>query len=156
MLKLHEPFIPFSLQGDDGNTHSLQDFAGEKAVLYFYPKDDTPGCTLQAKGFEDYLEDFKKLNAKIAGISPDGNESHCRFKDKHHLNFILLSDPDGDFMKTIDVWGEKSLYGKKYFGVLRTTFLLDEHGIVLKIWEKVHPEDHAEEVLAFIKSLPSS
>lgn len=149
MLKEGDQFPDFKLQDQDSKTHSLQDLKGEKSVLYFYPKDDTPGCTVEACNFRDNLPHFKGI--KVFGVSPDDPKSHGKFIKKFELNFPLLADTDKKLSEAAGVWVEKSMYGKKYMGVERTTFLLDEKGKIAKIWRKVKPEGHAEEVLAAAK-----
>lgn len=145
-------FPYFSLLGSDEKTYTLSSFSGKKVVFYFYPKDDTLGCTLEAKGFRDAASKYSKLDAMIVGISPDENESHCKFMDKYDLNFLLLSDPEKKLIGELGLWVEKSMYGKKYFGVARTTYLVDETGNILHVWESVKPEGHAEEVLEFVQA----
>jgi peroxiredoxin Q/BCP len=148
-----QKFPDFSLKGHDEKTYTLNDFSGQKVVFYFYPKDDTSGCTLEANQFKARSKEFEAVNTKIVGISPDSGESHCKFMEKYGLNFLLLSDPEKELIEELGLWVEKSMYGKKYFGVERTTYLVDENGMVLKIWNKVTPEGHAVEVLEYIKGL---
>ena len=130
----------------------LKDFQGQFLVLYFYPKDDTPGCTIQAKEFSEHKVIFDGLGAKILGVSKDSNESHEKFKNKHCLTFDLLSD-DADVCEKYGVWVEKSMFGKKYMGIERSTFLIDKNGYIVHIWPKVSVNDHAQEVIAKIKEL---
>ncbi len=137
----------FSLKDDSGQTVSLKDFRGKKVVLYFYPKDDTPGCTQEACDFRDQGKTFKKENAVILGVSADSVESHAKFKKKFDLPFPLLSDPEKETIKAYGVWKEKSMYGKKYMGIERTTFVIDEEGKINKVFPKVKVTDHIEEVL---------
>ncbi len=141
------------LKSADGNRVKLSDFNGRPVVVYFYPKDDTPGCTVEAKGFQAHLGKFQKAGAAVLGISPDGIESHCRFADKYGLKFTLLADEKHAVAEKYGVWVEKSMYGKKYWGVQRATFLVDGSGRIAKVWPKVKPEGHAEEVLSAIKAL---
>jgi peroxiredoxin Q/BCP len=121
--------------------------------VYFYPKDDTPGCTVEAKAFQAALPKFAKAGAEILGISPDGIESHCKFADKFGLEFTLLADENHAVAGKYGVWVEKSMYGKKYWGVQRATFLIDSEGRIANVWPKVKPDGHAEEVFAAIKAL---
>ncbi len=144
----------FSLPTDDGSTVALKDFKGKKVVLYFYPKDDTSGCTTQACEFRDTWADVQKTGAVVLGVSPDGVKSHAKFKAKYDLPFPLLADEDHAVAEAYGVWGEKSMYGKKYMGILRTTFVIDGAGKVVTVFEKVKPKGHAAEVLAALKELP--
>jgi peroxiredoxin Q/BCP len=142
----------FSLPTSTGKTISLDDFKGTKSVvLYFYPKADTPGCTKEACGFRDALADYDKANVVVLGISPDPVDDVTKFSGKFHLNFPLLADADHSVADAYGVWGEKSMYGKNYWGVLRTTFVIDKTGTVVKVFEKVKPEGHDQEVLAWMK-----
>lgn len=149
-VAIHKPAPDFTLLADNGKKISLHDLRGKKVVLYFYPKDDTPGCTKEACGFRDALPDFTKVKAEIIGISKDDLASHQKFKQKYTLPFTLLSDEDGKVCEAYGVWVEKSMYGKKYMGIDRTTFLIDEKGIVQHIWHKVNVDGHVEEVLNLI------
>jgi thioredoxin-dependent peroxiredoxin len=146
MVEEGEAAPDFSVAADDGSTVALRDFLGRKVVLYFYPKDDTPGCTIEACEFRDALPDLEERGAVLLGVSPDPPASHRKFKEKHGLNFPLLADEDHEVAKAYGVWKEKSLYGRKHWGVARTTFLIDEDGRVAKVWRKVRPEGHAEAV----------
>ena len=141
----------FTLNDKDGNAVSLADFAGKKVVLYFYPKDNTPGCTRQACAFAAAYEDFKTLDAVVIGVSKDSESSHRKFAEKYGLPFILLSDPELKAIQAYGVWQEKKLYGKTSMGVVRTTYLLDEQGVIQKVMPKVKPDQNAGEVLAFLK-----
>lgn len=143
----------FALPGDGGKTRALSDFAGKKLVLYFYPKDDTSGCTQEAKDFNDLRDDFAKAGAAIMGVSPDSVASHGKFKKKYDLGFDLASDESKEMLVAYGVWAEKSMYGRKYMGVERTTFLIDAKGKIARVWNKVKVPGHAEEVLAAAKSL---
>jgi peroxiredoxin Q/BCP len=143
----------FTLPGDGGKTRALSDFAGQKLVLYFYPKDDTSGCTQEAKDFNALRDEFKKAGAAIMGVSPDSVASHGKFKKKYDLAFDLASDESKEMLIAYGVWAEKSMYGRKYMGVERTTFLIDSSGKISRIWNKVKVPGHAEEVLAAAKSL---
>ena len=130
---------------------SLSDFAGKRVVLYFYPKDNTPGCTRQACAFAAAYEEFKTLDAVVIGISRDSAASHQKFADKHGLPFILLSDPELTAIQAYGVWQEKKLYGKVSMGVVRTTFVIDGHGVIEKVMPKVKPDTNAEEVLSYLR-----
>ena len=138
----------FSLTSDAGETVSLGDLRGKPVVVYFYPKDDTPGCTAQACGIRDAWPDFSSTGAVVLGISPDGEASHTRFKEKYDLPFTLLADPDHTVAEAYGVWVEKSMYGKKYMGVERSTFVIDADGKIAKVMRKVKPAEHASDVLA--------
>ena len=134
----------FTLPDKEGNLVSLSDFAGKRVVLYFYPKDNTPGCTRQACAFAAAYEEFKTLEAVVIGISRDSAASHQKFADKHGLPFILLSDPELTAIQAYGVWQEKKLYGKVSMGVVRTTFVIDGHGVIEKVMPKVKPDTNAE------------
>ncbi|MCX6148978.1 MAG: thioredoxin-dependent thiol peroxidase [Ignavibacteriales bacterium] len=150
MLQEGDTAPTFASKDSDGNPVALKDFAGSKVVLYFYPKDNTSGCTKEACEFRDQFPNFKKLNAVILGISADSEKSHKGFSNKYELPFTLLSDPEKDIITKYDVWKEKSLYGKKYMGIERTTFIIDEKGKIIKIFSKVKVDGHVEEVLQII------
>lgn len=137
----------FSLKDDDGATVKLSGLKGRTVVLYFYPKDDTPGCTKEACSFRDGFKEIQKKGAVVLGVSPDSVESHKKFKEKFHLNFPLLSDTEKKVVNAYGVWKEKSLYGRKYMGVERTTFVIDEAGKIKKVFPKVKVDGHYEEVL---------
>lgn len=141
----------FTLPDKEGNLVSLSDFAGKRVVLYFYPKDNTPGCTRQACAFAAAYEEFKTLDAVVIGISRDSAASHQKFADKHGLPFILLSDPELTAIQAYGVWQEKKLYGKVSMGVVRTTFVIDGHGVIEKVMPKVKPDTNAEEVLSYLR-----
>lgn len=136
----------FTLPTDGNGKVSLSDYKGQKLVLYFYPKDNTPGCTTESCNFRDHKKSFEGLNAQIIGISKDSVKKHDNFKAKHDLNFPLASDENSDVCERYGVWKEKSMYGKKFWGIERSTFLIDEHGKIEKIWRKVKVAGHAEEV----------
>jgi peroxiredoxin Q/BCP len=148
MLKEGAKAPAFSLPSDDGGTVALKDLKGKKVVLYFYPKDDTSGCTAQACEFRDSWAAVKRKGAVVLGVSPDGVKSHGKFRQKYDLPFPLLADEDHAVAEAYGAWGEKSMYGRKYFGILRTTFIIDEAGRVATVFEKVKPKGHAAEVLA--------
>jgi peroxiredoxin Q/BCP len=143
----------FTMPTDGGGTISLKDLKGRKVVLYFYPKDDTPGCTREACGFRDALPDFGKVDAAIIGVSKDSVARHDRFKARYELPFTLASDADGTVCEKYGTWVEKSLYGRKYMGIERATFLIDGEGVVRKVWRKVKVAGHADEVLAAVRAL---
>ena len=142
------------LPATDGGEVSLASFKGKKnVVLYFYPKDDTPGCTTEAKDFRDLKKEFEKADTVVIGISKDDMKSHEKFSTKFELNFPLASDAEGDVCERYGVWGEKNMYGKKYMGIIRATFLIDKKGVVAKAWPKVSVTDHAKEVLKAAQAL---
>jgi peroxiredoxin Q/BCP len=141
----------FSLPASGGETVNLKDLKGKPVVLYFYPKDDTPGCTTEACNFRDNMGIIQQTGALVYGVSPDSVKSHDKFVNKYSLNFPLLSDEGSVISMAYGVWKEKSMYGKKYMGIERTTFLIDEEGKIAKIWHKVKPDGHALEVLNFVK-----
>jgi thioredoxin-dependent peroxiredoxin len=143
----------FSLPDQDGNTVSLKDFKGKTVVLYFYPKDDTSGCTAQACGFRDALPDFTALDAVVLGVSPDPVKSHAKFRDKYELTFPILADPEHGVLEAYGVWQEKSMYGKKYMGVQRTTVVIDGKGVVRQVFEKVKVPGHVEAVREVVQGL---
>ena len=151
MLNVGEKAPEFTLADRNGQPVSLSDFAGKRVVLYFYPRDNTPGCTRQACAFARLYEEFQALNAVVVGISKDSAASHDRFAQKYGLPFVLLSDPELLAIQAYGVWQEKKLYGKTSMGVVRTTNLLDEQGIIQKVMPKVKPDQNAGEVLAFLK-----
>lgn len=138
---------------DGGGSLSLKDLKGKKVVLYFYPKDDTPGCTTEAQGFRDAIKDFAKLGAEIVGVSKDSVKRHDNFKAKHDLPFALISDEDGTICEAYGVWQEKKNYGKTYMGIVRTTFLIDEKGKVAEVWRNLRVKGHVEKVLEAAKAL---
>jgi len=140
----------FSLPSDSGSPVSLKDFKGKTVVLYFYPKDDTSGCTTEACGFRDSWRAVQAAGAVVLGVSPDGPASHQKFRKKYELPFPLLADEDHAVAEAYGAWGEKSMYGRKYFGVLRTTYVIDPAGRIARVFEKVKPRGHAAEVLAAI------
>ena len=150
MLEIGAKAPDFTLIDKDGNSISLSDFAGKKVVLYFYPKDNTPGCTRQACAFAANYEAFKSLDAVVIGVSKDSVASHAKFAAKHDLPFILLADPELEAIKAYDVWQEKKLYGKVSMGVVRTTYVIDENGVIEKAMPKVKPDTNAAEILAYL------
>ncbi len=146
MIKEGESAPGFTLATDNGGRVSLEDFKGKKVVLYFYPKDDTPGCTTQACDFRDSLSRFDDSGAVVLGVSPDPVDSHRKFKEKYDLTFPLLADEDHSVAERYGVWKKKKMFGRTFWGVERTTFLIDEEGRVRKVWNRVRPKGHAEEV----------
>ncbi len=152
-LKTGDKGPEFTLPTNGDGVVSLAKLKGKNVVIYFYPKDDTPGCTIEAKDFRDLMGDFKKSNTEIIGISKDSVKSHDKFKEKFCLPFILASDEDTKVCQEYGVWVEKSMYGKKYMGISRETFLIDAKGKIAHIWDKVKVEGHAAEVLEAAKAL---
>lgn len=150
MLNTGDRAPNFTLKDKSGNEVSLSDFIGKRVVLYFYPKDNTPGCTRQACAFAGAYEEFKNRGVEVIGISRDNIASHVKFAKKYNLPFVLLSDPELEAIQAYGVWQEKKMYGKLSFGVVRTTFIIDENGIIEKIMPKVKPDTNAEEILKFI------
>jgi len=147
MVKEGSAAPAFKTTDANGETVNLKDFRGKKVVLYFYPKDDTPGCTKEACSFRDAFSKFKKQGITILGVSPDSEKSHQKFVAKYKLPFTLLADTDHSIADAYGVYGEKKFMGRTYMGIHRTTFLIDEKGKIKKVFEKVKPEDHADEVL---------
>ena len=143
----------FKLPASTGGDVALKDFKGRNVVLYFYPKDDTPGCTTEACGFRDIHKKVQSLNAAVLGISPDSVRKHGKFIEKYSLPFFLLSDEDKKVCKSYGVWVKKKMYGREYMGVARTTFLIDKDGKIARVFEKVKPKAHAEEVLQALKTI---
>ncbi|HEY7614204.1 MAG TPA: peroxiredoxin [Gemmatimonadales bacterium] len=153
MIKTGEPAPPFSLTDGKGERVTLKDLAGKHVVLYFYPKDDTPGCTKEACRFRDSFDELQDLGAVVLGVSPDSAESHTRFAEKYRLPFRLLSDPDKKVMQDYDAWGEKTSYGKTTTGVIRSTVWIGPDGRVVRHWPRVSDaETHPDQVLAALKS----
>ena len=140
----------FTLNDKDGKTVSLSDFRGKKIVLYFYPKDNTPGCTRQACAFAGAYAGFKQKDVVVIGVSKDSVASHQKFAEKYNLPFILLSDPDGEAIGAYGVWKEKTMFGKTALGVVRTTFIIDENGMIEKVMPKVKPDTNAADILAYL------
>jgi peroxiredoxin Q/BCP len=148
-----KPAPDFTLPTDGGGKVKLSEFKGRKVVLYFYPKDDTSGCTLEAVTFTSLAPEFKAAGAVVIGVSPDSVKSHDKFKQKHELGVILVSDEERKAIEAYGAWGEKSMYGRKYMGVLRTTFLIGGDGKVAEVWHNVKVKGHAEEVLSAARAL---
>ena len=152
-LKAGDAAPPFALPGDHAGSLSLAQLAGSKLVLYFYPKDDTPGCTQEAIGFNQLKAAFAEAGARIVGVSPDSAKAHDKFTVKHGLGFTLLADESKAMLEAYGVWVEKSMYGKKYMGVERTTILIDAAGKIVRIWPKVKVPGHAQDVLAAARAM---
>lgn len=147
MLKIGALAPNFTLPNQNGEMVSLNDFLGKNVILYFYPKDSTSGCTKQALGFKELYQEYVNKNAVIIGISKDSVKSHQRFIEKNQLPFILLSDENLEVLNLYQVWGEKKMYGKPYMGTLRTTYVINEKGIIVDVYEKVKPEENANEII---------
>ncbi len=152
-VSVGDTVAPFSLPADAGGTFSDADLRGRRTVLYFYPKDDTPGCTKEAHAFRDMIDAFQSAGVAVVGVSTDGVASHQKFKAKHGLNFPLLADEERTLAEAFGVWVEKSMYGKTYMGMERASFLIDADGVVRQIWRKVKVPGHADAVLAAAKAL---
>ena len=156
MLKIKQKAPNFKLKDQKGKEQSLSDYRGQWVLVYFYPKDDTPGCTKEACVIRDNFPQFKKLKLKVFGISADSVKSHAKFADKYDLPFTLLSDEDKKVIRSYGVWAKKKFMGREYMGILRTSFLIDPNGKIAKIYENVKPAEHADEVLADLKEFNSS
>lgn len=150
-IEVGQPVPDFTLPGSNGQDVSLSDFRGKKVVIYFYPKDMTPGCTTQSCDFRDFHGGFKEYNTEVIGISPDDLKSHDKFIDKHQLPFLLLADVEHEAAEKFGVWKPKKMFGKEFMGIERSTFLVDEAGKLIKEWRKVKVSGHVEEVLAAVK-----
>jgi len=144
----------FTLMNESGQEFRLSDYIGKTVLLYFYPKDDTPGCTKEACNFRDDYSEYDKAGVTILGISPDTSKSHAKFKAKYELPFTLLADPDHQIASAYGVWGRKKYMGREYYGILRTTFLIGPDSQIIKVFENVKPAEHSAEVLAELKKLP--
>ncbi len=153
LLQVGDKAPAISAKNQNGETVRLSDFKGRKVVLYFYPKDDTPGCTTEACTFRDNLPSFEGVNAVVLGVSTDGEAAHKKFADKYSLPFTLLADPERKIVEAYGVWGEKKLYGRSYMGTLRVSYLIDEKGKIAAVYPKVSPKTHAAEVLKDIERL---
>ena len=151
-LKVGDQAPEFTLPDQDGHLVSLSSFIGERVIIYFYPKDNTPGCTTEAKDFTNKIKEFKKLNTQVIGISKDSLETHNKFINKQGLKILLASDESGKVLKKFGVWVEKNMYGRKYMGIQRSTFLINEESKIEYIWEKVKVKGHVEDVINKIKS----
>lgn len=146
-LKIGDKAPEFSLNDQNGELHNLSDYRGRKVVLYFYPKDDTPGCTKEACNFRGNIARFTTAGVEVIGVSVDSEKSHAKFANKYELPFILLADTEKKVVEDYGVWGEKNFMGRKYLGTTRSTFLIDEEGVIFKIYKKVKPSEHAQEIL---------
>ena len=152
-LKINSKAPAFISKSTSKNNYSLNDSIGKYVVLYFYPKDNTPGCTLETKDFNKLLSSFKKLNCEVYGISKDNLESHNKFRDKYNIKFDLLADEELKLLKKYKVWGKKKFMGREFMGTIRTTYLIDKKGKILKIWTNVKVKDHAKEVLETLENI---
>ena len=153
MIKENTKAPDFALPSTNGENQKLKDLLGKYVVIYFYPKDDTPGCTIETNDFNKLLPKFKKLNCEIFGISKDTIKSHDKFREKFKIKFDLLSDEEIKVLKKYKVWGKKKFMGREFMGIIRSTFLIDKKGKIIKIWNNVKVKDHAKEVLETLKSL---
>ena len=153
MLKTNTKAPTFNLKSTNGKVYSLKNSMGKYVVFYFYPKDDTPGCTIETNDFNKLLSKFKKLECEIYGISKDNLKSHVKFRDKYNIKFDLLADEEIKVLKKYKVWGKKKFMGREFMGIIRTTFLIDKKGKIIKIWNNVKVKDHAKEVLETLKNL---
>ena len=153
MLKINTKAPSFQVPSTSKDKYSLKDSLGKYIVLYFYPKDDTPGCTLETTDFNKLISKFKKLGCDVNGISKDSLKSHNKFKEKYKIKFDLLADEDLKVLKKYKVWGKKKFMGREFMGILRTTFLIDKKGKIIKIWDNVKVKDHAKEVLDTLKNI---
>ena len=153
MLKINTKAPTFNLSSTSGNSYSLKDSIDKYVVLYFYPKDDTPGCTIETNDFNKLLTKFKKLNCDVLGISKDDLKSHNKFKEKYKIKFDLLADDKIKIVKSYKVWAKKKFMGREFMGIVRSTFLIDPRGKIVKIWDNVKVKDHAQEVFDTLKSI---
>ena len=153
MLKINSKAPAFVVPSTTKNKYSLKDSIGKYIVLYFYPKDDTPGCTIETNDFNKLLSKFKKLDCEVYGVSKDNLKSHDKFRDKYKIKFDLVSDENLKVLKKYKVWGKKKFMGREFMGIIRTTYLIDKKGKVLKVWENVKVKDHAKEVLDTLKNI---
>ena len=153
MIKENTKAPDFALPSTNGENQKLKDLLGKYVVIYFYPKDDTPGCTIETNDFNKLLPKFKKLNCEIFGISKDTIKSHDKFREKFKIKFDLLSDEEIKVLKKYKVWGKKKFMGREFMGIIRSTFLIDKKGKIIKVWDNVKVKDHAKEVLETLKSL---
>ena len=151
MLNIGDKAPEFNLPDKDGNMVKLSDFKGKKVVLYFYPKDNTPGCTRQACAFRNVMDVYENMGVKVIGVSKDSVASHKKFAEKYDLPFILLSDPELQAIQAFGVWQEKKNYGKVSMGIVRSTFIIDEDGVIEKVYPKAKPDTNAEEILTYLK-----
>ena len=153
MLKINTKAPNFKLPSTSKDDYSIRNSIGKYIVIYFYPKDDTPGCTIETNDFNKLLTKFKKLECEVYGVSKDNLKSHDKFRDKYKIKFDLLADEELKVLKKYKVWGKKKFMGREFMGVLRTTFLIDKKGKIINIWDNVKVKDHAKEVLEFLKNL---
>ena len=153
MLNINSKAPNFNLISTNGNSYSLKDSIGRYVVLYFYPKDDTPGCTIETNDFNKLLTKFKKLNCEVYGVSKDNMKSHNKFKEKYKIKFDLLSDDEIKIVKSYKVWAKKKFMGREFMGIVRSTFLIDPMGKIVKIWDNVKVKDHAQEVFDTLKNI---
>ena len=153
MLKINIKAPIFNLDSTEGKVYSLKDSIGKYVVLYFYPKDDTPGCTIETNDFNKLLAKFKKLNCQIYGVSKDNMKSHNKFKEKYKIKFDLLADDEIKIIKSYKVWTKKKFMGKEFMGIVRSTFLIDPKGKIIKVWSNVKVKDHAKDVLDTLKNI---
>jgi thioredoxin-dependent peroxiredoxin len=153
MLNINSKAPNFNLISTNGNSYSLKDSIGRYVVLYFYPKDDTPGCTIETNDFNKLLSKFKKLNCEVYGVSKDNMKSHNKFKEKYKIKFDLLSDDEIKIVKSYKVWAKKKFMGREFMGIVRSTFLIDPMGKIVKIWDNVKVKDHAQEVFDTLKNI---
>jgi thioredoxin-dependent peroxiredoxin len=153
VLKTNTKAPTFNLNSTNGKVYSLKNSMGKYVVFYFYPKDDTPGCTIETNDFNKLLSKFKKLECEIYGISKDNLKSHVKFRDKYNIKFDLLADEEIKILKKYKVWGKKKFMGREFMGIIRSTFLIDKKGKIIKIWNNVKVKDHAKEVLETLKNL---
>ena len=153
MLKINSKAPAFTSQSTSKKNYSLKDSIGKFIVLYFYPKDNTPGCTTETNDFNKLMKNFSELNCEVYGVSKDSLESHHKFKDKYNIKFNLLADEDLKLLKKYKVWGKKKFMGREFMGTIRSTYLIDKKGVIIKAWENVKVKDHAQEVLETLKSI---
>ena len=153
MLKINSKAPSFIVPSTTKNKYSLKDSIGKYVVLYFYPKDDTPGCTIETNDFNKLLSKFKKLDCEVYGVSKDNLKSHYKFKDKYKIKFDLLADEEIKVLKKYKVWGKKKFMGREFMGIIRSTYLIDKKGKILKVWENVKVKDHAKEVLKTLQNI---
>ena len=153
MLKINSKAPSFIVPSTTNNKYSLKDSIGKYVVLYFYPKDDTPGCTIETNDFNKLLSKFKKLNCEVYGVSKDNLKSHYKFKDKYKIKFDLLADEEIKVLKKYKVWGKKKFMGREFMGIIRSTYLIDKKGKILKVWTNVKVKDHANEVLKTLENI---
>jgi peroxiredoxin Q/BCP len=152
-LEVGQQAPEFNLPTDDNESVSLESLKGKKAIFYFYPKDDTPGCTKEACAFRDELDSLTQLGVEVIGVSPDSHSSHDKFRAKYNLNFKLASDEDHSVAESYGAWGEKNMYGKKFMGLIRSTFVIDEEGKIAKTWYNARVKDHVAKVKEFVESM---